>query len=230
MTGEQFHDALTLLSEDLIARADEARNRKPKVIHWRRYASLAACCALLVLCGVLYQTRQAKSTSNEMAKSFSAADAAPEMAEAAQAPASGDLGAMGAANAQPVCLEVPDLPDAAADAAFPQTALFDGREALDERLTEMGESCDISGLEAACGAFDEDFFASRDLLLIFSQDVTGDCEFRDITWQPNGCTVKIAIHQRGGGETTNFATLIPVFKGEIFPGNVAVVYVTDTNP
>lgn len=43
MTGEQFHDALTLLPEDLIARADEVRSRKPKTLHWRRYVSLAAC-------------------------------------------------------------------------------------------------------------------------------------------------------------------------------------------
>ena len=228
MTGEQFHDALTLLPEDLIAKADEVRSRKPIMIHWRRYASLAACCALLVLCGALYQNRSAKTASNEMAKSYSAADAAPEMA--AQAPASGDFGAMEAENAAPICLEVPDLPDGAEDAALPMVSLFDSREALEERLAEMGKYYEVSGLEAACEDFDNDFFGSEDLLLIFSQDVTGECEVQGITWTANGCTVKIAIHQRGGGETTNFATLIPVFKGEIFPGNVAVVYVTDTNP
>ena len=93
MTGEQFHDALTLLPEDLIARADEVRSRKPKTLHWRRYVSLAACCALLVLCGVLYQNQPVKTASNEMTKVFSAADSPAEMAPA---PASGDLGAMDA--------------------------------------------------------------------------------------------------------------------------------------
>ena len=227
MTGEQFHDALTLLPEDLIAKADQARSRKPKIIHWRRYASLAACCALLVLCGVLYQNRQAKSTSSEMAKSYSTADAAPEMAEAAQAPASGDLGDMEAASAAPVCLEVPNLPNAAEGTAFPETTLFDSREALDEGLTEMGKYYEVSGLEAACEGFDDSFFDSQDLLLIFSQDVTRNCEFRDVIWQTNGCTVEIATHQSDSKKATNYAVLIPAPKGEIDPTNVTVVY---TNP
>lgn len=227
MNGEQFHDALTLLPEDLIARADEVRSRKPKTLHWRRYVSLAACCALLVLCGVLYQNQPAKTASNEVIKVCSPADSAPEMA---QAPASGDLGAMDAEIAAPPCLEVPNLPDKVEDATLSAVHLFDSREALEEGLSEMGESWDISGLEMACEGFDERFFASQDLLLIFSQDVTGVCEVQDITWQANGCTVKIAVHPDGREDTTNYAALIPTRKGEIFPGNVAVVYMTDTNP
>lgn len=225
MTGEQFHDALTLLPEDLIARADEVRSRKPKTLHWRRYVSLAACCALLVLCGVLYQNQPLKTASNEMVKTFSAADSPAEMA---QAPAAGDSGAM--AKAAPQCLEIPDLPDRTEDTAFPAVSLFDSREALEEGLSEMGESWDISGLELACEGFDNSFFHSQDLLLIFSQDVTGACEVQDITWQANGCTVKIAVYPGGREDTTNYAALIPTRKGEIFPGNVAVVYMTDTNP
>lgn len=227
MTGEQFHDALTLLSEDLIARADEVRSRKPKTLHWRRYVSLAACCALLVLCGALYESRSAKSTSPEMVSAFRDADSAQRTDEA---PASGDLGAVDAEIAAPQCLEVPNLPDKAEDAAFQAVHLFDSREALEEGLSEMGESWDISGLEMACEGFDEHFFASQDLLLIFSQDVTGVCEVQDITWQANGCTVKIAVHPDSREDTTNYAAPIPTRKGEIFPGNVAVVYVTDTNP
>lgn len=227
MTGEQFHDALTLLPEDLIARADAVRSRKPKIIHWQRYASLAACCALLVLCGALYESRSAKSTSPEMVSAFRDADSAQRTDEA---PASGNSGAVDAGIAVPPCLEVSNLPGKAEDAAFPAVHLFDSREALEEGLSEMGESWDISGLEMACEGFDERFFASQDLLLIFSQDVTGACEVQDITWQANGCTVKIAVHPDGREDTTNYAVLIPTQKGEIFPGNVAVVYVTDTNP
>lgn len=227
MTGEQFHDVLTLLPEDLIARADEVRSRKPKTLHWRRYVSLAACCALLVLCGILYQNQPVKTASNEMTKVFSAADSPAEMAPA---PASGDLGAMDAEIAAPQCLEIPDLPNRAEDAAFPTVSLFDNREALEEGLSEMGESWDISGLEMACEGFDDSFFHSQDLLLIFSQDVTGVCEVQDIAWTQNGCTVKIAVHPGGREDTTNYAALIPTQKGEIFPGNVAVVYMTDTNP
>ena len=225
MTGEQFHDALTLLPEDLIARADEVRSRKPKTLHWRRYVSLAACCALLVLCGTLYESRSTKSTSPEMVSAFRDADSAQRTDEA---PASGNPGAM--AKAAPQCLEIPDLPYRTEDTAFPAVSLFDSREALEEGLSEMGESRDISGLEMACEGFDDSFFHSQDLLLIFSQDVTGACEVQDITWQANGCTVKIAVHPGGREDTTNYAALIPTRKGEIFPGNVAVVYMTDTNP
>lgn len=227
MTGEQFHDALTLLPENLIAKADEVRSRKLKTLHWRRYVSLAACCALLILCGVLYQNQPVKTTSNEMTKVFSAADSPAEMAPA---PASGDLGAMDAEIAAPQCLEIPDLPNRAEDAAFPAVSLFDNREALEEGLSEMGESWDISGLEMACEGFDDNFFNFQDLLLIFSQDVTGVCEVQDIAWTQNGCTVKIAVHPGGSEDTTNYAALIPTRKGEIFPGNVAVVYMADTNP
>lgn len=227
MTGEQFHDALTLLSEDLIARADEVRSRKPKTLRWRRYVSLAACCALLVLCGALYESRSAKSTSPEMVSAFRDASSAQRTDEA---PASGNSGAVDAGITVPQCLEVPNLPDKAEGAAFPAVHLFDSREALEEGLSEMGASWDISGLEMACEGFDEHFFASQDLLLIFSQDVTGVCEVQDITWQTNGCTVKIAVHPDGREDTTNYAALIPTQKGEIFPGNVTVVYMTDTNP
>ena len=227
MTGEQFHDALTLLPEDLIARADAVRSRKPKIIHWRRYASLAACCALLVLCGALYESRSSKSTSPEMVSAFRDADSAQRTDEA---PASGDLGAVDAEIAAPQCLEVPNLPDKAEDAALSAIHLFDSREALEESLSKMGASWDISGLEMACEGFDDSFFHFQDLLLIFSQDVTGVCEVQDITWTQNGCTVKIAVHPDGRADTANYAALIPTRKGEIFPGNVAVVYMTDTNP
>lgn len=227
MTGEQFHDALTLLPEDLIAKADAVRSRKPKIIHWRRYASLAACCALLVLCGALYESRSAKSTSPEMVSAFRDADSAQRTDEA---PGSGDLGAVDAEIAVPQCLEIPNLSNGAEGTAFPAAHLFDSREALEEGLSEMGESWDISGLEMACEGFDKHFFVSQDLLLIFSQDATGVCEVQDITWQANGCTVKIAVHPDGREDTTNYAALIPTRKGEIFPGNVAVVYMTDTNP
>lgn len=227
MTGEQFHDALTLLPEDLIARADAVRSRKPKTLHWRRYVSLAACCALLVLCGALYESRSSKSTSPEMVSAFRDADSAQRTDEA---PASGNSGAVDAGIAVPQCLEIPDLSNGAEDTALPTVSLFDSREALEEGLSEMGKSWDISGLEPACEGFDDSFFHSQDLLLIFSQDVTGVCEVQDITWQTNGCTVKIAMHSDDREDTTNYAALIPTQKGEIFPGNVAVVYMTDTNP
>ena len=49
MTAEQFHDALTLLPEDLVARADRIRSRKRTRIPWKSCAAIAACFAVLLL-------------------------------------------------------------------------------------------------------------------------------------------------------------------------------------
>ena len=91
MNAEQFHDALTLLPEDLVAQADKFRSRRPKIIPWKRYATVAACFAVLMTSAVFVYSR--KSAPTEMvAASYSAAkqemaDAAPQMeAAAAEAP------------------------------------------------------------------------------------------------------------------------------------------------
>ena len=67
MTSEQFHDALTLLPEDLVARADEYRSRKPTVIPLKRYAALAACFALLLTSAIYVRSLRQKTTVTEMA-------------------------------------------------------------------------------------------------------------------------------------------------------------------
>lgn len=48
MTSQQIHDALTLLPADLIAEADLARTRKPRIIPWKKYLAVAACLALVL--------------------------------------------------------------------------------------------------------------------------------------------------------------------------------------
>ena len=52
MTAEKLHDALNLLSGDLIAETDALRTqaRKPQV-HWQRWAAMAACLAVVLLAG-----------------------------------------------------------------------------------------------------------------------------------------------------------------------------------
>lgn len=50
MTVENLHDAIGQLPSDLIAKVDEKRCRKPKVIPFKRYAAMAASLAL-VICG-----------------------------------------------------------------------------------------------------------------------------------------------------------------------------------
>lgn len=49
MTVHDLHDALTLLPGDLITATDRVRTaQKPKVIHWRRWVSLAAVLVLVL--------------------------------------------------------------------------------------------------------------------------------------------------------------------------------------
>lgn len=51
MTGEQLHDALTLLPAELVAEADWRRQHpKPRIVYWGRFGSLAACAALVLGC------------------------------------------------------------------------------------------------------------------------------------------------------------------------------------
>lgn len=56
MTVENLHDAIGQLPSDLIAKVDEKRSRKPKVIPLRRYASIAACFAV-ILSSTVFLTR-----------------------------------------------------------------------------------------------------------------------------------------------------------------------------
>lgn len=77
MTPEHIHDALNLLPADLIAETDKKRTRKPKVIHWGRFAAMAAAFLLVLGCGRYAMLMGSRS----FAKSESAAEA-PMMQEA----------------------------------------------------------------------------------------------------------------------------------------------------
>ena len=88
MTSEQFHDALTLLPEDLVARADEFRSRKPKVIPLKRYAALAACFAVLLCSAVFCRHFQQDNAPAALTAAPFAANQ-EEAADAAEAPRQG---------------------------------------------------------------------------------------------------------------------------------------------
>ncbi len=86
MTVEQLHDALTLLPADLVAAADRRRSRKTAVIHWQRWAAMAACFTILLCAGsfwMLILTPKGSSMETAADMEMMAAEAAP--AEAAQA-------------------------------------------------------------------------------------------------------------------------------------------------
>ena len=55
MTSEKLHDALSLLPADLVAGTDALRTqaKKPQV-HWKHWAAMAACLAVVLLAGTMF--------------------------------------------------------------------------------------------------------------------------------------------------------------------------------
>ena len=100
MTAEQFHDAVSLLTMELIEETDRRRQYpKKKPIPWGKYMSLAACLVLLLGCAwVANDMFHAGSKATESALqedrdtgAITADEAAPMEAEEA-APAAGEPG------------------------------------------------------------------------------------------------------------------------------------------
>lgn len=84
MNAEQFHDALTLLSPDLVAEADESRRRSNAPVRWKPLAAMAACFLLVLGMGAFHLFVPGyRSAAPETAMSM--ADAAPEEAEQVEA-------------------------------------------------------------------------------------------------------------------------------------------------
>lgn len=82
MTAEKLHDALNLLPGDLIAATDKLRSQSAKLrIRWTRWASLAACLAVLLYGGWLINSGlfSAKSTATaDQANAAAYVEEAPE--------------------------------------------------------------------------------------------------------------------------------------------------------
>lgn len=96
MTAEKLHDALNLLPGDLVAATDALRCQPRKVkIHWARWATLAACAAVVIFCGWYFRAGFGKSASTAdmamQAESYEFGKAAPAEPNAAVSGASGDI-------------------------------------------------------------------------------------------------------------------------------------------
>lgn len=98
MTVDKLHDAIGLLPGDLIAEADKKRNGRPKVIRWKRYAAMAACLALILYSGFLFQGKILPGFGGaaENLKEY-AADAAPMEQAAMAEPAAAEAGTQASA-------------------------------------------------------------------------------------------------------------------------------------
>lgn len=224
MNAEQFHDALTLLPEDLVAQADKFRSRRPKIIPWKRYAAVAACFAVLMTSAVFVYSR--KSAPTEMvAASYSAAkqemaDAAPQMeTAAAEAPMVGTAGTgLG-------LFQTPSLPNVAE--IDRSATIITSRSELETYFTEMEKYYQLDELEDACTFYGEDWFAQNDLLLIPVDSVSPSCTVTDVVLADGVCEVTLTGEKTE--EITSFHIVLPVAKGAVTDTkNITVTYYSDT--
>ena len=220
MTSEQFHDALTLLPEDLVANADAFRSRKPRITPLKRYAAMAACFAALLTSVIYVHSLRQESAPTEMAV------AAPYsvMQDAGAAPA--EAPRMEAA-AVPSCpmVEAPDLPNTAE--IDHSAAIITSRSELEGYFTEMGKYYQLDALRDVCALYDETWFSNSDLLLIPVDSVSPSCSVTDVTLADGVCEITITGEETVAG--TNFHLVLPVDKDSVTDTkNITVIYNSDT--
>lgn len=237
MTGEQFHDALTLLPADLIAQAGEYRCRKPKIIPWKQYMSIAACFAVLLCAASIYQNFRQKNAISEMAAvPYSVMqDAEAAVAETPRLEAAKRAPAAGSAVAEEndisfVCVETPmNVHTTASFVHGAPVTVAVSREELDGYLSKWERLYLLDPLRDTCAIYDGDWFVSHDLLLIPIDCVTGSCTVTDMEISDGICQVTIDTGSGEGDNQTNYHILLPMEKNAITtPGNITVIYKTDT--
>lgn len=239
MTSEQFHDVLTLLPEDLVARADEYRCRKPKVIPFKRYAAMAASFAVLLTSAVIVHTLHQKNAPSDMAvaapysamQDDGAAAEAPRLEAAKGSPETSGSTAMADSAIPFTCVETPvNVHSTASFVHGPSATGITSREELDDYLSKWDRLYLLDALRDACQMYDEDWFASHDLLLISVDGVTGPCAVTDMTIADDVCEITVALSGEKTEEPTNYHITLPVEKNaDTDTQNITVIYNSDTN-
>ena len=218
MTSEQFHDALTLLPEDLVAHAEQYRCRKPRVIPLKPYAATAACLAVVLCAAALFRVTQQKSMETDKAVSFSV------MQDAGAAPAESPRMEAAAVPSCPM-VETPDLPNTAE--IDHSAAIITSRSELEGYFTEMGRYYQLDALRDVCALYDETWFSNSDLLLIPVDSVSPSCAVTDVTLADGVCEITITGEETVAG--TNFHLVLPVDKDSVTDTkNITVIYNSDT--
>ena len=218
MTSEQFHDALTLLPEDLVAHAEQYRCRKPRVIPLKPYAATAACLAVVLCAAALFRVTQQKSMETDKAVSFSV------MQDAGAAPAESPRMEAAAVPSCPM-VETPDLPNTAE--IDHSAAIITSRSELEGYFTEMGKYYQLDALRDVCALYDETWFSNSDLLLIPVDSVSPSCSVTDVTLADGVCEITITGEETEAG--TNFHLVLPVGKDSVTDTkNITVIYNSDT--
>lgn len=218
MTVEQFHDALTLLPEDLVARADRIRSRKRTRIPWKSCAAIAACFAVLLCSAVFYRHFQqdnapaALTAAPFAANQEEAADAA-EAPRMEAAPADSDSGATADSAILYPCVETPCRPNAAPIDC--SVSILTSRAELEDYFEKMGEYYQLDALRDACDIYGEEWFTSSDLLLIPVDGVSAGqtCIVTEVSCQDGQCSIAITLTGEETDGLTNYRVAVPVEKG-----------------
>ena len=219
MTSEQFHDALTLLPEDLVAHAEQYRCRKPRVIPLKPYVATAACLAVVLCAAALFRVTQQKSMETDKAVSFSV------MQDAGAAPAESPRMEAAAVPSCPM-VETPDLPHTAE--IDHSAAIITSRSELEGYFTEMGKCYQLDALRDVCALYDETWFSNSDLLLIPVDNVSPSCTVTDVSLTNGTCEITLTGEKTEEG--TSFHIALPVDKGAVTDAeNVTIIYYSDTN-
>lgn len=193
MTAEQLHDAIGLLPADLVAEADALRQSKPlRRSHWKHYAAMAACFALVLGCALTVRL----GMTGKMSRTDAVMEAAPAEIPVLQAPeAEADSSAVTAAGTagdtdngrgmdtadatalletaaasktpEILCIPTPaNLSGTKCYASGPKITLVSSQEELDAYRTKWEGAYLLDELTAACESFDDTWFAAHDLVLI----------------------------------------------------------------
>lgn len=248
MTAEKLQDAIGLLPADLIAEADKRRQRKPKVILWKRYAAMAACFALV--CSAAWFASMVLMPGGGATESAVqvAADAAAPAAAAPKEAANGtfeilteeapalDLPAAdmeeipneAAGGTEPVAysFETPLKPATACFSSSSEVALVTSREELDTYLADKDWIFDFTDGKERLDSYGPEWFLEKDLLLIAQLRVPEgfDCTVTAITEQEGRWQIGVAYDREPeAAGTAEWHILLELDKGRISDADAVVL-------
>lgn len=189
MTADRFHDALTLLSADLVAEADRWRTRPVRRHHRRAYALLAASFLLVLGCGFFLRVPLfAAPASEQVAMQRSAeAPAAAEEAESAMNSDDDGVAMEGSSVEDSASSDAADtVTSQSAASGSSDTSLYPGITHLQTipALPDSASSANFSAVSTAC------LYASREALENCRQTLSpfdpdnllASCESYDTLW------------------------------------------------
>lgn len=239
MTAEQLHDAIGLLPAELVAEANALRQSRPlRRGHWKRYAAMAACFALVLGCAMTLR----QGMTGKMKRSEAVMEAAPAEIPALKTPeAKADSSAATAAgtardtdNGQSMdsadatalletaaaasktpeilCIPTPaNLSGTKGYASGPKITLVSSREELEAYQTRWEGAYLLDELTAACESFDQAWFAEKDLVLIpvdAASVVVTDVQIREGTLEIHATVTQ-------GDTDTAWMLLVTLEKGTV---------------